>query len=74
MVKLILFKCLTDPPNFSQLLLSPIIKAINNSTLPLIAAINCSSKLTKYWRFRNPFRRPLPRRSYGISTVIILKS
>ena len=50
-----------------------IIKAINNSTLPLMAAINYSLKLIRYQRFRNPFRRPLPRYSYGISIIIILE-
>ena len=51
-----------------------IIKAINNSTLPLMAAINYSLKSTKYWQFYNPFGRPLPRYSYGISITIVLKS
>ena len=49
-----------------------IIKAINNLTLLLMAATNCSLKLTKCWRFCNPFRRPLPHYSYSISTTIIL--
>ena len=51
-----------------------IIKAINNLTLPLMAVINCSLKLIRYQQFRDPFRRPLPRCSCGISTIIILKS
>jgi len=51
-----------------------VIKAINNLTLFLIAVINCSLKLIRYWRFRDPFRRPLPRYSYGASTNIVLGS
>ena len=50
-----------------------VIKAINNSTLPLMAAINCSLKLIRCQRFCNPFRRPLPRHSCGTSTTIILE-
>ena len=51
-----------------------VIKAINNLTLFLIAVINYSLKLIRYWRFCNPFRRPLPRYSYGMSTTIISES
>jgi hypothetical protein len=50
-----------------------IIKAINNSTLPLMAAMNYSSKSIRCWQFCNPFRRPLPRHSCGTSTIIILE-
>ena len=48
-----------------------VMKAINNLTLPLMAAINCSLKLIRYWQFRDPFRQPLPRHSCGIFTIII---
>ena len=51
-----------------------VIKAINNSTPFLVVVINCSLKLTRCWRFYNPFRRPLPRHSCGIFTTIILES
>ena len=40
-----------------------VIKAINNSTLFLVAATNCSLKSIRCWRFRDPFKRPLPRYS-----------
>ena len=51
-----------------------VIKAINNSTLPLIAAINYSLKSIRCWQFRNPFGRPLLHYSCGIFTTIVLKS
>ena len=51
-----------------------VIKAINNSILFLIAVTNYSLKLIRCQRFRNPFRRPLPRYSCGGSTIIILGS
>ena len=50
-----------------------VIKAINNLTLPLIAAINYSLKLMRYWQFYDPFRQLLLYYSCGISTIIILK-
>ena len=50
-----------------------VIKAINNLTLLLMVAINYSLKLIKCWQFHNPFRRPLPRYSCGIFTIIILE-
>ena len=50
-----------------------VIKVINSLTLFLIAVINYSSKLIRYQRFYNPFRRPLPHYSYGVSTTIILE-
>ena len=50
-----------------------VIKAIDSSTPFLVAVINCSLKLIRCWQFYNPFRRPLPRYSYGTSTTIILE-
>ena len=48
-----------------------VIKAIDSSTPFLVAAINCSLKSIRCWRFHNPFKRPLPHYSCGISITII---